>query len=180
MRVDNGGDIWDFIDIGFCVWSWGDMISDPSWGNLGWALLDTVCLLPLVPSVGYITRPTKIISKSSKAAKIVSGFGKLSKASKYGIKSYSAMQKALRGTGLFAHHIIEQRLVKHLGFDINKMLCVAVTKAEHQIFTNDWRRLVAYGSDYSKLTIWEIWEYAQQVYKNYPEILSAAKKTLFG
>lgn len=60
------------------------------------------------------------------------------------------------------------------------MLSVAVTAAEHQRFTNDWRRLVAYGTDYSKLTPGNIWEYAQQVYKDYPELLNAAKQTLFG
>jgi hypothetical protein len=179
VRADHGGDIWDFIDFIFAAWSWGDFIAKPSWGNFGWAMLDTVCLLPLIPSVGYVTRPAKIISKASKTTKVARGFGKLSKAGKYGIKSYKALKTALRGTGLQAHHIIEQRLAKVVGQNANNMLSVAVTVAEHRKFTNVWRKLIPYGSNYSKLTKSQIWRYAQQVYKGYPELLKAAKKTIF-
>lgn len=86
----------------------------------------------------------------------------------------------MRGTGLDAHHIIEQRLVKHLGFNTDEMLAVAVTKSEHQAFTNAWRNLIGHGYNYSELTLDDLWEYAQIVYENYPELKEAAYKTLFG
>ena len=84
---------------------------------------------------------------------IADGFGNLSKASEFGIKSYNALRKQLKGTGLQAHHIIEQRLVKHLGINVGEMLSVAVTPAEHQKFTNAWREIFKYGTNYSELEI---------------------------
>ncbi|WP_144687055.1 hypothetical protein [Acetivibrio clariflavus] len=90
------------------------------------------------------------------------------------------MTKSLKGTGLQAHHIIEQRLADVLGISNTKsMLSVAVTKTEHQAFTNAWRKLIPYGTNYSTLTKTQIWNYAQEVYKDYPALLDAAKKTIF-
>jgi len=79
------------------------------------------------------------------------------------------MTKALKGTGLQAHHIIEER------FGLKITSSTAVTKAEHQAFTNAWRKLLPYGKKY---TTKQIWNAAQQVYKNYPALLEAAKKAL--
>ena len=59
------------------------------------------------------------------------------------------------------------------------MLSVAVTKAEHQIFTNAWRDVFMYGMDYSTLEIADIWKAAQQIYKDYPQLLESAKSILF-
>lgn len=146
MRVDHDGDIWDLIDFGFAAWSWSDFISDPTLGNFGWAMLDTAGCLPIIPSAGYITRTSKIISKESKAIKVVRGFGNLSKAEQYGIKSYGALHKTIKGTGLHAHHIIEKRFANILELNANDMLSVAVTITEHQKFTNDWRKLVTSDS----------------------------------
>jgi len=93
---------------------------------------------------------------------------------------YSALQKTLKSTGLEAHHIVEKRLADALNIsNSNSMLSVAVTKAEHQAFTNEWRKLIPYGTDYSSLSINQIWEAAQKVYKNYPALLEAAKNTIF-
>ncbi|RXE58098.1 RHS repeat-associated core domain-containing protein, partial [Acetivibrio mesophilus] len=106
--------------------------------------------------------------------------GDLSQASKYGIDTYGNLTKSLKGTGLQAHHIIEQRLADVLGISNTKsMLSVAVTKTEHQAFTNAWRKLIPYGTNYSTLTKTQIWNYAQEVYKDYPALLDAAKKTIF-
>jgi hypothetical protein len=89
------------------------------------------------------------------------------------------LQKTLKGTGIKAHHIVEKRFADTLEIsDSNSMLSVAVTKAEHQTFTNEWRNLIPYGTDYSSLSKTQIWEAAQKVYKNYPELLNAAQKTI--
>ena len=112
-------------------------------------------------------------------------YGNLSKAAEYGIKTYSQLRNAIAGKGLQAHHIIEQRFLKcpalqKLGRTVGNMLSVAVTPEEHQEFTNKWRAAFAYGIDYTKITAEQIWEKAQEIYANYPELLQAAKETLLG
>ena len=102
----------------------------------------------------------------------VPDFGNLSRAAEFGLNTYYQMRQLIQGTGLQAHHIIEQRF----GLSIN--ISVAVTPAEHQIFTNAWRALVPYGSDYAVLTLEQIWNFAQQVYQNYPAILEAIRQAL--
>ena len=81
----------------------------------------------------------------------------------------------LKGTGLFAHHLIEKRFAGKLGQNINKMLSVAVTKAEHQIFTNDWHDAIKYRKNGRPLiaTRQQIYAKARKIYKDYPEILKA-------
>jgi len=96
-------------------------------------------------------------------------WGSLSKAADFGIRTYSQMKTALRNTGLQAHHIVEQRF----GLGINQ--AVAVTKAEHQAFTNHWRKLLPYGQ---KHTLQEVWNAAQQVYADFPVLLDAAREAL--
>lgn len=70
--------------------------------------------------------------------------------------------------------------MKYLDIDVNSMLSVAVTPAEHQAFTNAWRDVFKYGMDYSTLTPEIIWDAAQDIYKDYPELLDAAEEILFG
>jgi hypothetical protein len=70
--------------------------------------------------------------------------------------------------------------VQYLGIDANNMLSVALTKWEHNIFTMAWRAAFPYGMDYSTLTVDDIWDVAQQIYKDYPELLDAAKEILYG
>ena len=106
------------------------------------------------------------------------GFGNLQKAADYGIKPYSQLRKDISGTDLQAHHIIEQRFAKELGLDKRAMLSVAVTKEEHQVFTNMWRKSFPYGEKLEKLSKERIASEAQKIYKNYPEILKAVKATL--
>lgn len=125
-----------------------------------------------------ITNAVSAISESSGSLSQVdalnnisktNGFGDLSQAEKYGIKPYSEMTKELKGTGLQAHHIVDQRF--KLGIEDT----VAVTTEEHQIFTNGMRKILPYGNDY---TINEIWEAAQSVYADYPAILDAIRSVL--
>ena len=111
---------------------------------------------------------------------VSNGFGDLSSASDYGIDTCKGLKKTLSGTGLESHHIVEKRLAKALGIsDSNLMDSVAVTKAEHQAFTNAWRSEIPYGTDYGNLTKTQIWDKAQTIYKNYPELLESAKNTIF-
>ncbi len=108
------------------------------------------------------------------------GLDAFSRASEFGIRSYNDLRNAINGTGLRAHHIIEQRFAPRLGLDPGQMQSVALTPEEHQMFTNLWRSQIGYGIDYELLTVNDIWLAAQQVYAGHPELLEAARQTLFG
>jgi len=59
---------WDVVDVGFWLWSARDFYDKPGWGNAGWLALDTVSLLPLVPSAGYLTRGAKFLNGGRRGA----------------------------------------------------------------------------------------------------------------
>ena len=61
----SGNTPWDIIDIAFAAWSWSDFVNKPSFHNLGWALLDTAALAPLIPSTGYLRRGVKLLNSSN-------------------------------------------------------------------------------------------------------------------
>ena len=63
--------IWDITDFAFAAWSWADFISKPSWGRFGSALLDTACLLPVIPSVGGVKRGINLLDNGNDAMKAV-------------------------------------------------------------------------------------------------------------
>jgi hypothetical protein len=52
------------------------------------------------------------------------------------------------------------------------MSSIAVTDAEHQGFTNEWRRLIPYGAGTAAATPESINSAAREIYSNYPSILS--------
>lgn len=115
----------------------------------------------------------------------VSSWGNLQYAGKHGILTYSNLKRAIAGKGLEAHHIIEKRFLPALqkikNLTAGKMKSVALTHAEHQVFTNRWRDFFEYGkTNYKGLSPTQIWKAAKKIYKDYPELLDAAKKTLFG
>ncbi len=107
-----------------------------------------------------------------------SNFQALSKASQFGVQEYSALRTTIQGSGLQAHHLIEQRFAKALGESTKTMSSIAVTPAEHQIFTNAWRQAIPYSSSKSLLntdtaTKAQIEAAARNIYADYPEILKA-------
>ena len=72
----------DLVDIWMAVSSWAELFWEPSWWNAWWAVLDTVALLPLIPSLRglkstpIILEKIKTYAKSSKAnfEKVLSKF----------------------------------------------------------------------------------------------------------
>jgi hypothetical protein len=79
----------------------------------------------------------------------IKAFGNLSKAAEYGVQKGSELKNAISGTGLKVHHIIEQRLAPALGQTSSQAkhwLSTAVTKSEHQDFTNAWRSAIGYSN----------------------------------
>lgn len=60
-----------------------------------------------------------------------------------------------------------------------------LTPEEHQVITNAWRNAIGYSNSNNAIntltvTIDDIWNAAQDIYANYPELIEAARITLFG
>jgi RHS repeat-associated protein len=106
-------------------------------------------------------------------APVVAGFAQLTRASEFGIRTYKQLTTALKGTGLEAHHLLEKRFHTVLGQQVSEMLSVAVTKAEHLVFTLQWRAYIPYGQGTANATREQVMAAARQIYANYPAILEA-------
>jgi hypothetical protein len=115
-----------------------------------------------------ISTPVGIAARGAAGA-----FGNLSRAAEFGIKPYGQLRRILQGTGLRAHHLIEQRFATQMEQEISKMLAIAVTPAEHQAFTNAWRHSIPYGSVTQAATREVVLDTARQIYSQHPEILKA-------
>jgi RHS repeat-associated protein len=89
------------------------------------------------------------------------------------IMSYRALRLVIRGTGLEAHHLIEKRFARLLGQKASQMLSIALTKEEHQAFTNAWRAAIPYGRGTAEATKERVLEVAADIYRNHPAILKA-------
>ena len=63
--------VWDVLDVVSAGASWAEFGADPSLGGFGLALLDTVCLLPLIPSVGTIRRGVGLFDNIADVSKAV-------------------------------------------------------------------------------------------------------------
>jgi len=101
------------------------------------------------------------------------GLDSFANAADYGIKPYNELRRRTRGTGLEAHHLIEQRFAGTLGVNPRTMGAIALTPAEHQMFTNAWRRAIPYGTGTATASRQQIMAVARDIYKDYPEILQA-------
>jgi len=102
-----------------------------------------------------------------------SGLDSFSRASEFGILPYGFLKKLTKNTGLHAHHLIERRFADTLGRTANSMKAIALTPAEHQPFTNDWRRLIPLGQGTRTASPQQILNAARQIYKDFPDILKA-------
>ena len=136
-------------------------------------------LISLIPIAGgYKTGAAVFRSAKQKVVAFRAGFGNLSRASEFGIRPYTALRRELqRTTGLQAHHLIEVRFNKPID------LAVAVTPAEHQIFTNAWRRNFPLSNQighipYDTITPIQLWAAAQDVYEGFPSLLEAVRIAL--
>lgn len=102
------------------------------------------------------------------------------------IHPHKELRKQTKGTGLEAHHIVEVRFIEGLNkkhkicLDKSQVPSVALTKEEHRKFTNQWRKAFEYGTrDYNEVKVEEIWDTAQRIYANYPELLDWTYRILY-
>lgn len=177
MRVDYGGEFWyTLFDVGSLIWSIGEVCANPSdaWAWVGLAG-DVVDLIPFVSGVGETTRVVKTTVKIADNADDVFD---AAKAIDNTIDSYKALKKANRGTGLEVHHIVEKRFAKDLDIEnTGEMLSIALTKSEHRVYTNAWREQIPYAT--GRHSREEIWNAAKNIYADRPDLLEAARKTIF-
>ena len=101
-----------------------------------------------------------------------------SRAAEFGIRSYNQLRGMTSGTGLQAHHLIEERFAKGLGLNAGKNPSIALTPQEHQVFTNAWRNAIGYVGDRNPVntanaSLADVWATAQRIYVDYPELLRA-------
>ena len=112
------------------------------------------------------------------AALGISAFSGFKYAARFGIKSYDELATLTKGMGVQVHHLIEERLAKAMGQKPGEMLSIVLTPAEHQAFTNAWRKHFPYEGEighipYRLLTPQQIQDAARKVYAGFPEILQA-------
>lgn len=96
-------------------------------------------------------------------ASSVVGAVKTVKSYKKIVNTYSSLKKQYKGSGKEIHHVIEQRLAKPYNVNTNKMPSIALSKSTHRIYTNNWRKQIAYGS--GKVSKWTIYKASKAVYK---------------
>lgn len=146
-------------------------------GDYVGAALGLISVLPL----GDIVKLAKHADDVAGAAKAIlnaaeaagKGLSSFSRAGEFGFKPYNVLTKELKGTGLQAHHLIEQRFATVLGVDAKTMQSMALTPAEHQVFTNAWRAEIGYGAGTAAATRESVMAAARRIYSGYPEILKA-------
>ena len=183
--------LWDIANVASDLTSLVDNIAS---GNILGAVVDGVAttvdiaaaIIPFVPGgAGTIVKGVRaekalmtasVISKGADIVSDAKGLASLKVASEFGVDSYSNLRKSVintygKGSNLEVHHLIEKRFVKNTGINPNSMKSIVVTKEEHRLFTNEWRKLIPYNT--KKVSESEIKAAAKQVYKDYPDILKA-------
>lgn len=161
--------IFDVISLGFSIAEVAANPYDPSaWiGLVG----DTVDLIPFVSGVGETVRGLRFLDKAGNAVEIA-------QRTDNAIDTYNVLRKANKGNGLEVHHILEKRFKS--GIDNKKTgnyLSIALPHNQHVEFTNRWRRQIPYGK--SNRTKFELFEAANHVYYDHPELMGAVVETLF-
>ena len=96
------------------------------------------------------------------------------------IDTYSSLTKQYKGSGMEAHHIIEQRLAKGSSWKASKMPSVELTKEVHKGYTNAWRKQVAYGTKYNPTISYKfkLYKAASTIYKGNRVLNMAARYTI--
>ena len=93
------------------------------------------------------------------------------------VDAYSSITKQYKGTGMEAHHIIEKRLAIGSRWNVSQMPSVELNKTVHRIYTNAWRKEIAYGTKYTfgLAYKWRLFAASNKVYKGQRALKMAAR-----
>ena len=162
--------VFDLITLGLSV---AEVIANPA-DPMAWIGLagDAIDLIPFVTGVGETVRGLQIADKVGNVVEIADSLGD-------SIDTYRDVRKVTKGTGLEAHHIVEKRFKDALKLDINStsdMLSVPLTKEQHRVFTNAWRKApLSYGS---KASLEAVVQRGVELYGKDPRLMRAFILTL--
>lgn len=195
MFSDASGNIVEtLVDAASIAVSLKDMVSNPSWLNLGFLAWDVASVfVPFAPG-SYVAKGGKIVkaAKGTKGARKlikVADKAKHFKTAKYlTIGTYGKLKKVFKGTkNVEVHHVIEKRFLKTGKMFSDKktkkvlkqseMMAVPVGKKLHRTITNRWRKALPYG-DYEKITKEKMEDAIKKVYKDMPALKKYALKYL--
>lgn len=127
---------------------------------------------------------TKIIDPIAKATTEKIALLGFKEAGKYDVWPFKMLQKLVPvGSGLEKHHLVEKRFANTLGVAADDIPSIALTKAEHEIYTQRWlaeigRRNMDVPVTTQNATIDNILDAAEEVYHDAPELLEFVKTFL--
>ena len=144
---------------------------------------DVIDAARVVDRVDDAVDAAKAVDKLGDVSRVASKFQDLTHAADYGLDSVKELTKLTHGKGVEVHHIIGARFAKTIRKKAGDILGVVLTHDEHVKFTKMWRDRIGYNNQLMELktrtaTVEDIWVAAQKVYKNYPELLEAARRVL--
>ena len=154
--------IFDVLSLGASILEVAFNPADPfAWLGLAG---DAIDLIPFVTGVGETIR---ILKAGDRLAEGADG----------AIDTYRRLKKANSGLDIEVHHIIEKRFAKNFGYGKRggSMLSIALSTADHRVFTNKWRTALEYGVKHSDK---EVLEAAIEIYGQNHELLAAAIYTI--
>jgi hypothetical protein len=181
--------------VGQTIESFKPVIEMALWEVGGGVALKVLSKLP----IKYLTTPIKNVIARLKAP-TSTAFSNLKHAKKYGIQSYKKLGETFKELGISAkqlgvekHHLFEKRFVNNpnirnkIGSNTDDWLSIVVektnklTQSEHYKFTQAWKKAIGYekqaagttGFNTNNVPYNTFIKTAQDIYKNYPEILKA-------
>lgn len=169
--------VFDVLSLGLSV---VDALINPtdiwSWVGLAGDIID---LIPVVTGVGESVDVIRFANRIDNLVDAADNIHDTAKVIDGSIDTYKNLRKINKGSGLECHHIVEKRLIKFFDKNINEseMLSIALTHEQHLGFTRAWRSHLKYGGTYN---VDDIWKAAQEIYADFPNLLEAARKTLWG
>ncbi len=181
IRIDKSGLVIETVfDVVSIIWSLWDLITAPSWANVGYLLWDIASIIPYVPG-SYVAKGGKICIK---VANKISDFAK---GSDFITGSYKKLKKLYKGVkNIEIHHLVEKRFKKLFkGINVNEYLSIPLDKELHKVITNRWRNLYKkgkkfknfkYGSNYTLITKSQMEAAIREVYKDMPQLLDETLK----
>jgi RHS repeat-associated protein len=161
--------------------------STPRWANVTWSANFGVegrrggnLAAGIVPGVATIHDGATLITgrnwiteeRVGLGGRVLAGVGVLTPVSAPELKAaYGTVRRAIRGTGLQAHHLIEQRFRHLFAEKPYSWTAIALTKEQHQLFTNAWRNHIGYGEGTDNATFSMVEDAARRVYADHPDLL---------